>query len=830
MKKHLITLLTAIACFVYNNSYAQEQITVGAVIYDAVTKSPIEFVNIGFNNGNQGTLTDVDGYFNIRYTDATTKPTDSLLISATGYYNFPIPLSKLKQLLEKRQILFLNPTVEADNVEENDLDSQKEYLLGYHSPNINNAASLTNLIGFGGELATVVQIPPQKTKLENFHFHINSNTTDSVRLRLNIYEMKKGEIGTNLLKKSILHLVHTETGEQIINLSKENILVDTDIAVSLELLEVFGDSLEFELATAKDRGISFTRPTSHGDWEEHPVTAMAYGVDITTASTSSFKDWRLTTNITNNNKDYIRGTVTASGSPVQGATVSVKGSLAETTTNDEGFYRIDAVRGDVLSFEFLTTQVKSILVEDNTTIDLNLEPKYTELDEAVITAKAREEKEAITGLGKKKKRSLGFATFSKSIEDLPQASTNLATLLVGQFPSLIVNPTSGEFQMRGQGSFTLSNTPLFIVDDVPQSEVPLWLDVNTIANVGVIPGLAGSVRYGALARNGVVIITTKVTMNELEGKNRSVSALAVDNDYVENPILLEQAEKSIQDLSPLHTATSFETAKKIYVTNEAKNRGTVSFYIGAFRYFKKWDKEFANSILKTLAKQGKQNTKVLRTLAYIYDQENQHTNSLDIYKEIAFLEPHRAQSHIDLARAYVNSKDYTRAFSLYKLILSDRLISATFNDEVLNIVATEVRHLVTKHKSRVPYEQLPISFYEKAIHIEKRIVFDYSHAEAFFDVQFVDPNKKFSIWSHSSFGNEERLLRELDYGYNTEEFTIEDADIGQWIVNLENQDGKPAFLKYTVYTNYGRPDETKEIKVIDLTSLKEKVTLSTITW
>lgn len=828
MKRIHLGLFAVISSFIYHHTYAQEQITVGAVVYDAATKSPIEFVNIGFNNGNQGTLSDNQGYFTIRYTDAATKPTDSLLISATGYYDFPIPLSRLKQLLEKRQILFLNPLVISDTVEEIYPNSRKEYLLGYHNPSKNNSAAVTDLIGFGGELATLVSVPPQKTKLEKFHFHITNNTTDSVRLRLNMYTTRAGEIRKNLLKKPIEYLVGSQTGEQIIDVSKENILVDADISLSLELLEIFGDSINFEIATAKERGISFTRPTSHGDWEEHPVTAMAYGLVITTDSSSTFDYLGSINRSEDKNDGFIEGTITASGRPVQGATVGVKGSLTESTTNAEGFYQIEAARGDVLRFEFLTTQVKSILVEDDTTIDIDLEPKYTELDEAVVTAKAREENETITGLGKKKKRSLGFATYSKSIEELPQASTNLATLLVGQFPSLIVNPISGEFQMRGQGSFALSNTPLFVVDDVPQSEVPLWLDVNTIANVGVIPGLAGGVRYGALGRNGVIIINTKVTMNGLEGKKRSVSALARDNDYTENPIPLKQVEQALENLLPFSTATSFEMAKKIYTSNKIKNRGKIPFYLDAFHYFKKWDKEFANSILNTLAEQGKQNTKVLRTLAYTYDQEDEHAKALDVYKQIAYLEPYRAQSYLDLARAYVHTKDYKRAFSLYKLILSDRLISATFNDEVLNIVATEVRHLVTKHKSRVPYEQLPISFYEKAIHLESRIVFDYADAEALFEVQFVNPNNKYSIWSHTAIGNEERLLRELDYGYNTEEVTIEDPESGRWIVNLENLDGKPSYLKYTVYTNYGRPEETKEIKVINLAALKEKVKLSTL--
>ena len=50
-----------------------------------------------------------------------------------------------------------------------------------------------------------------------------------------------------------------------------------------------------------------------------------------------------------------------------------------------------------------------------------------------------------------------------------------------------------------------------------------------------------------------------------------------------------------------------------------------------------------------------------------------------------------------------------------------------------------------------------------------------------------------------------------------------------WIINIENytiQDSSnPTFIKYTVYKNYGRPNEIKKVKVLDLNKLKQKITL-----
>lgn len=830
---HYALFLLLFSCNCYF-SFSQEQVSVSALIYDQTTRKPIEFANVGFVYKNLGTLSDDDGYFNLTYPNNAIKVEDTLRVSVIGYYDFSIPASKLEGLLNKQQIILINPRADKNESEEIDVVSWKDTLLGYHIPHATLSASMTKLTTLGGELATLVPVSLKKTRLEKLYFYINENTADSIRLGVNIYEIEDGQIGKNLLKNSIEHLVTNKTGQESIDLNDENLIVANDIVISLELLKTFGDTISFKLATAKEPGFSFTRYASQSNWEEHPVTAMAYGLEVTSPlnnSQDNSKDSISKYPEKSKNSLFVTGIVTSSGRPVQGSTVRIKGTLTETTTNSMGKYSIDAVNGDVLLYEFLTTKPKSVLVRDFKLIDVSLEPKYTELDEAFITAdkiKGYGDKEIVTPTGKRKSRTIGYAAYSKDRDELPKSANGLGTLLVGQFPGLIVNPNTGEYQMRGNSSISLSNGPLFVVDNIPYTSAPGFLDINTIVNVTVVPGLAGNTIYGTTARNGVIIITTKMALNGLTAKKEIVSALVSGNDYTEKTIVFDQTIRVQESLSQLYAAASFETAKKVYNELKQKNKYDVSFYEATFRYFEKWDENFAHSILVNIAKIGKQNPKALLTLAYLYDETKQYEKALRIYKQIVSLEPHRAQSHLDLARVLVNVEDYRGAFSLYKLILSGRIIGATFNEEVLKIVGTEVRHLVTKHKSKIPYEQLPLSFYEKAIHLDARIVFDYNDPEAFFEVQFVNSGNKYSTWSHTQIGNEERLLRELEYGYNTKEFTIEDPDKGQWIINIQQLGGKPSYLKYTVYKNYGRPDELKEVKVINLNRLKEKTTLTMI--
>ncbi|WP_432412179.1 hypothetical protein [Rasiella sp. SM2506] len=60
---------------------------------------------------------------------------------------------------------------------------------------------------------------------------------------------------------------------------------------------------------------------------------------------------------------------------------------------------------------------------------------------------------------------------------------------------------------------------------------------------------------------------------------------------------------------------------------------------------------------------------------------------------------------------------------------------------------------------------------------------------------------------------------------------MDEAEQGRWLINVnyvgEAEEENPSYLKYTLYRNYGLPNETKEIKVVNLSEYNQKITLDT---
>jgi len=110
-----------------------------------------------------------------------------------------------------------------------------------------------------------------------------------------------------------------------------------------------------------------------------------------------------------------------------------------------------------------------------------------------------------------------------------------------------------------------------------------------------------------------------------------------------------------------------------------------------------------------------------------------------------------------------------------------------------------------------------------------KFAFDWTDPNIEFNVQFVNPKNKYFNWSHTVIDSRDNMIDEIQYGYNTEEFIIDDSDKGEWLINIENftieNQDNPTYLKYTVYKNYGRPNQIKKVMVINLSEVKQKINL-----
>lgn len=189
--------------------------------------------------------------------------------------------------------------------------------------------------------------------------------------------------------------------------------------------------------------------------------------------------------------------------PVPGANVIVKGTTRGVSTDFDGNYSINVSQGEVLEFSFLGFKSKSVTIQNQTTVNVSLEPDVASLDEVVVV-----------GYGTQKKSDLTGSIVSLKSEEIEKTPTsNVMQSLQGKVPGVqIVSAgepgTSPTVRIRGLGTFGSSTNVLYVVDGAFYDNID-FLNTKDIKSVNVLKDASSSAIYGVRAANGVVIIETK---------------------------------------------------------------------------------------------------------------------------------------------------------------------------------------------------------------------------------------------------------------------------------------------------------------------------------
>ena len=204
----------------------------------------------------------------------------------------------------------------------------------------------------------------------------------------------------------------------------------------------------------------------------------------------------------------IKGKVTDdTGVPLQGVSVIPKGSKTGVQTDKDGNFSIN-VPGTgtaTLSFSYTGHKPTSVNTDGASPVSVQLEKNASTLEDVVIVGYTSAKRKDLTG-------SVSSVT-AKQIKDVPLSSA--AEALQGRLAGVQVTASEGApgadiiIRVRGGGSITQDNSPLYIVDGV---QVEKALDViapQDIATIDVLKDASTTAIYGARAANGVVMITTK---------------------------------------------------------------------------------------------------------------------------------------------------------------------------------------------------------------------------------------------------------------------------------------------------------------------------------
>ena len=209
----------------------------------------------------------------------------------------------------------------------------------------------------------------------------------------------------------------------------------------------------------------------------------------------------------------VTGTVKdATGESVIGATVQEQGTQNATVTDFDGNFSLKVSGNKPIVISYIGMKTKTVDVKGKSHIDIKMEDDNTQLEELVVIGYGSVKKKDLTG---------SVATVnSEALQAVPVA--NATEALTGKMAGVQITTTEGspdaemKIRVRGGGSITGDNTPLFIVDGFPVESIS-DIPANDIEDITVLKDASSTAIYGSRGANGVIMVTTK---SGKEGKTK----------------------------------------------------------------------------------------------------------------------------------------------------------------------------------------------------------------------------------------------------------------------------------------------------------------------
>lgn len=205
-------------------------------------------------------------------------------------------------------------------------------------------------------------------------------------------------------------------------------------------------------------------------------------------------------------RKQVKGKVSdESGEPLAGVTVQLKNANVSTQTSPEGTFIIQVPQTGKSELVFTYTGYTPVTIDASG--DLNniyLKKIITELDDVVVVGYGTVRKKDLTG-------AVGVVS-GKTLEKTPVP--NAAEALTGRIAGVQVTTTEGspdaeiKIRLRGGGSISQDNSPLYIVDGFPVNNISN-IAASDISSITFLKDASSTAIYGSRGANGVILITTK---------------------------------------------------------------------------------------------------------------------------------------------------------------------------------------------------------------------------------------------------------------------------------------------------------------------------------
>ena len=200
---------------------------------------------------------------------------------------------------------------------------------------------------------------------------------------------------------------------------------------------------------------------------------------------------------------------------LQGVTIENRSTGAKAQSDSNGSFSLPASIGDELTFSLIGYDRGRVTVASSSDLSITLTEAVSDLDEVLVTGYSTQSKREITG----------SISSIRSEEIAGAMATSIDGAMQGRMAGVNIQNSVGvpgggmTVRVRGVGSITAGNAPIYVVDGMVMNTTatshtvstnPLaTIDPDDILSVEVLKDAAAASVYGAQAGNGVVLITTK---------------------------------------------------------------------------------------------------------------------------------------------------------------------------------------------------------------------------------------------------------------------------------------------------------------------------------
>ena len=247
----------------------------------------------------------------------------------------------------------------------------------------------------------------------------------------------------------------------------------------------------------------------------------------------------------------VTGCVTdASGQPIVGASVIVRGTTVGVSTDTEGRFALEVpspAASQTLEVSYLGYETAAVPVGSRTSFEVTLQESSSEIEQVVVTA-----------LGiKRQEKALSYNVQQVAASDITLVKdANFMNSLSGKVAGVTINASSSgvggatKVVLRGNKSISQSSNALYVIDGIPMynfgggggtefdsrgaTEAIADINPEDIESISVLTGAAAAALYGSEAANGAVMITTK------KGEAGALKVTLTSNTEFLNPFVLPE--------------------------------------------------------------------------------------------------------------------------------------------------------------------------------------------------------------------------------------------------------------------------------------------------